>query len=89
MAHIYLHVPPKGTEDISTFGDIIVLFCLQIETPSGTLGPFCGNTPPTSPFLTHSSHVQIRFTSDGFGTNKGFTLHFKTRGTAASSPVTQ
>lgn len=66
-----------------------MLFCSQIETHSGTLGPFCGHTPPPSPFLTHSHHVKIRLTSDGFGTNKGFSLHFMTRGTAASSLVTQ
>ncbi|XP_026173254.1 complement C1s subcomponent [Mastacembelus armatus] len=52
---------------------------LRIETHSGTLGPFCGHTPPPSPFLTHSHHVKIHFTSDGFGTNKGFNFHFKTR----------
>ncbi|XP_027869090.1 mannan-binding lectin serine protease 2 isoform X1 [Xiphophorus couchianus] len=52
---------------------------LRIETHSETLGPFCGNKPPPSPFLTHSSHVQIHFISDGSGTNKGFNIHFKTR----------
>lgn len=80
--HIHLHGPPEGTEQREH--QETVLFCLQIETPSGTLGPFCGKTPPPSPFLTHSNHVKIHFTSDGFGTNKGFTLHFKTRGTASS-----
>ncbi|XP_008429650.1 complement C1s subcomponent-like isoform X1 [Poecilia reticulata] len=52
---------------------------LRIETHSETLGPFCGNKPPHSPLLTHSSHIQIHFTSDGSGTNKGFNIHFKTR----------
>ncbi|XP_043972819.1 mannan-binding lectin serine protease 2-like isoform X1 [Gambusia affinis] len=52
---------------------------LRIETHSETLGPFCGNKPPPSPLLTHSSHVQIHFLSDGSGTNKGFNIHFKTR----------
>lgn len=61
---------------------------LRIETPSGTLGPFCGQTPPPSPFLTHSHHVQIRFTSDGFGTNKGFSLHFKTTDKVCPTAVT-
>lgn len=58
---------------------------LQVETPSRTLGPFCGHKPPPSPFLAHSHHVKIRFTTDGYGTNKGFTFHFQTRGKAASS----
>lgn len=62
---------------------------LQIETTSKTLGPFCGSTPPPSPFLTHSNRVHIRFTSDGFGINKGFNFHFKTRGNEASSPMTR
>ncbi|KAF3839242.1 hypothetical protein F7725_017959 [Dissostichus mawsoni] len=52
---------------------------LRIETHSETLGSFCGNTPPPSPFLTHSHRVQIHFTSDGYGTNKGFSLAFRTR----------
>ncbi|TDH11635.1 hypothetical protein EPR50_G00062970 [Perca flavescens] len=61
---------------------------LRFETPTGTLGPFCGHTPPPSPFLTHSHHVQIRFTSDGYGTNKGFTLHFRTRDKVCPAVVT-
>ncbi|KAM4735170.1 complement C1s subcomponent-like isoform 2-T2 [Anableps anableps] len=52
---------------------------LKIETHTETLGPFCGTKPPPSPLLTHSSHIQIHFSSDGFGTNNGFNLHFKTR----------
>lgn len=78
-------VQDKGGNTLQTS----ILCCLQIETPSGTLGPFCGHAPPASPFLTHSHHVRIHFSSDGFGTNKGFALHFKTQGTAASSPVTR
>ncbi|XP_068425833.1 transmembrane protease serine 9 [Clinocottus analis] len=61
---------------------------LRIETPSGILGPFCGHTPPPSPFLTHSHHVQIRFTSDGFGTNKGFSLRFGTSDKVCPAVVT-
>ena len=72
---------------IGAYCNITYVLCSQVETPSGTLGPFCGNTPPPSPLLTHSNEVQIHFTSDSFGTNKGFSLHFKTRGTAASSSV--
>ncbi|XP_036930822.1 complement C1s subcomponent-like [Acanthopagrus latus] len=61
---------------------------LKIETPSGTLGPFCGHAPPASPFLTHSHHVRIHFSSDGFGTNKGFALHFKTQDKTCPTAVT-
>ncbi|XP_047218033.1 complement C1s subcomponent-like [Girardinichthys multiradiatus] len=60
---------------------------LRIETHSETLGPFCGNKPPPSPLLTYSSRVQIHFTSDGFGTNKGFNLNFKTRDKVCRSAV--
>uniref|UniRef100_A0A3Q2QM99 Mannan-binding lectin serine protease 2 n=1 Tax=Fundulus heteroclitus TaxID=8078 RepID=A0A3Q2QM99_FUNHE len=61
---------------------------LKIETHSETFGPFCGNTPPPSPLLTHSSYVQIHFTSNGFGTNKGFNLSFKTRDKVCRPVVT-
>lgn len=64
-------------------------FIFQIETPSVTLGPFCGHTPPPSPLLTHSHDVQVRFTSDGYGTNKGFSLRFRVRGAEMHTPVTQ
>lgn len=64
-------------------------FIFQIETPSATLGPFCGHTPPPSPLLTHSHNVQVRFTSDGYGTNKGFSLRFRVRGAEMHTPVTQ
>ncbi|KAF7226962.1 putative LOC107379532-like protein [Nothobranchius furzeri] len=61
---------------------------LTIETHSGTLATFCGDKPPPSPLLTHSHQVQIRFTSDGFGANKGFSLHFKTRDKVCLPEVT-
>lgn len=57
-----------------------ILLFFQIETPSGTLGPFCGHTPPPSPLLTHSHNVKVRFTTDSFGTNKGFSFRFGARG---------
>lgn len=55
-------------------------FFFQIETPSETMGPFCGHTPPPSPLLTQSHKVKVLFTTDSFGTNKGFSLRFGTRG---------
>ncbi|XP_068591550.1 ovochymase [Cebidichthys violaceus] len=74
--------------DVEQSPDGQCIDALRIETPSGILGPFCGHTPPPSPFLTHSHHVQIRFTSDGFGTNKGFSLHFRTRDKVCPAVVT-
>ncbi|XP_034409661.1 mannan-binding lectin serine protease 2-like [Cyclopterus lumpus] len=74
--------------DVEQSPDGQCIDALRIETPSGILGPFCGHTPPPSPFLTHSHQVQIRFTSDGFGTNKGFMLHFRTRDKVCPSVVT-
>ncbi|XP_056142014.1 complement C1s subcomponent [Lampris incognitus] len=52
---------------------------LMVETDYKTLGPFCTHTPPSSLILTQSHQVHIRFTSDGFGTNYGFNVEFKTR----------
>lgn len=59
-----------------------LFFFSQIQTPSKTLGPFCGRTPPTSPLITHSHHVKVLFATDGFGTNRGFSLSFRVRGAA-------
>ncbi|CAJ1062513.1 complement C1s subcomponent-like [Xyrichtys novacula] len=70
---------PDGSQCIDT---------VRVETSSETLGSFCGETPPPSPFLTHSHQVQIHFTSDGFGTNKGFSLKFKTRAKVCLAEVT-
>ncbi|XP_074539378.1 transmembrane protease serine 9-like [Halichoeres trimaculatus] len=61
---------------------------VTVETSSGTLGPFCGKTGPPSPLFTDSHQVQIRFTSDGFGSNKGFSLDFKTRDKVCPAEVT-
>ncbi|XP_054477572.1 complement C1s subcomponent [Anoplopoma fimbria] len=74
--------------DVERSPDGQCIDALTIETPSGILGPFCGDKPPPSPFLTHSHHVQIRFTSDGFGTNKGFSLQFRTRDKVCPAVVT-
>ncbi|XP_070690977.1 ovochymase [Pempheris klunzingeri] len=78
-AHLQLELHFSEDFDVEQSPDGSCIDAVTIETPSGTLGPFCGHTPPPSPVLTHSHHVQIRFTSDGFGTNRGFSLHFKTR----------
>ncbi|KAJ0066322.1 hypothetical protein NL108_011150, partial [Boleophthalmus pectinirostris] len=51
---------------------------LRIETHSGTLGPFCGSNSPSSPLLTHSHQIKIHFETDGYGTNRGFSLIFTT-----------
>ncbi|KAM3613671.1 uncharacterized protein V6R79_003336 [Siganus canaliculatus] len=64
--------------DLEQSSDGQCIDSLTVETPTRTLGPFCGNKPPPSPLLTHSSKVIVRFTSDSFGSNKGFTAHFKT-----------
>lgn len=78
-AHLQLELHFSDDFDVEQSPDGQCIDGLRVETPSGTLGPFCGNTPPPSPLLTHSNEVQIHFTSDSFGTNKGFSLHFKTR----------
>ncbi|XP_076592574.1 complement C1s subcomponent [Chaetodon auriga] len=86
--HLQLELHFSEDFDVEQSPDGQCIDALRIETPSGTLGPFCGHTPPPSPLLTHSNHVHIRFTSDGFGTNKGFTLHFKTRDKVCPAVVT-
>ncbi|KAI3360519.1 hypothetical protein L3Q82_002407 [Scortum barcoo] len=87
-AHLQLELHFSKDFDVEQTPDGQCIDALRIETPSGTLGPFCGQTPPPSPLLTHSSHVQVRFTSDSFGENKGFTLHFKTRDQVCPALVT-
>ncbi|KAL6109293.1 c1s [Pungitius sinensis] len=76
--------------DVEQSPDGQCIDALNIETlnPSRILGPFCGHNPPPSPLLTHSHHVKLRFTSDGYGSNKGFTLHFKTRDKVCPAVVT-
>lgn len=87
-AHLQLELHFSEDFDVEQSPDGQCIDALTIETLSGTLGPFCGHTPPPSPFLTHSNHVQIHFISDGFGTNKGFSLHFKTRDKVCPAVVT-
>ncbi|XP_027145522.1 complement C1s subcomponent [Larimichthys crocea] len=86
--HLQLELHFSDVFDVEQSPDGQCIDALRIVTHTGTLGPFCGNTPPPSPFLTHSHHVQIRFTSDGFGTNKGFSLHFVTRDKVCLAEVT-
>lgn len=61
---------------------------LTVESPMGILGPFCGRVPPASPLLTHSNSIRIRFTSDGDGSNNGFTGFYRTRVQSCSGVVT-
>nr|XP_046254445.1 uncharacterized protein LOC124064236 [Scatophagus argus] len=87
-AHLQLELHFSEDFDVEQSPDGQCIDALRIETSYGILGPFCGNTPPPSPLLTHSHHVLVRFTSDSFGTNKGFTLHFKTRDKVCPAAVT-
>uniref|UniRef100_A0A3Q3KRU5 Complement component 1, s subcomponent n=1 Tax=Monopterus albus TaxID=43700 RepID=A0A3Q3KRU5_MONAL len=87
-AHLQLELHFSDSFDVEQRPDGQCIDTLLIKTHSGTLGPFCGHTPPPSPLLTHSHHVKIHFTSDGSGTNKGFTFHFKTSGTVCPAVVT-
>ncbi|KAK7886898.1 hypothetical protein WMY93_026519 [Mugilogobius chulae] len=58
--------------DVEQSPDGDCLDSLRIETHSGTLGPFCGSTPPASPLRTHSHQIKIHFETDGYGANHGF-----------------
>ncbi|KAM7383289.1 hypothetical protein PAMP_002956 [Pampus punctatissimus] len=87
-AHLQLELHFSDDFDVEQSPDGQCIDGLRIKTPSGILGPFCGNNPPSSPFLTHSHQVQIHFTSDSFGTNKGFNLHYKTRDKVCQAVVT-
>ncbi|KAM3873248.1 mannan-binding lectin serine protease 2-like [Diretmus argenteus] len=85
--HLQLELHFSKDFDVEQATDGHCIDSLTVETSRGTLGPFCGHVPPPSPLLTHSHHVQILFSSDGFGSNAGFTVHYKTRGTAAFTPL--
>uniref|UniRef100_UPI0037E7CFA5 uncharacterized protein c1s.2 n=1 Tax=Semicossyphus pulcher TaxID=241346 RepID=UPI0037E7CFA5 len=86
--HLQLELTFSEDFDVEQSPDGQCIDTLKIETPSGTLGPFCGSTPPPSPFFTHSHHVKILFASDGSGTNKGFSLSFKTNDKVCPAEVT-
>uniref|UniRef100_A0A3B4Z8V7 Complement component 1, s subcomponent n=1 Tax=Stegastes partitus TaxID=144197 RepID=A0A3B4Z8V7_9TELE len=86
--HQQLELHFSDVFDVEQSPDGQCIDALRVETPSITLGPFCGSSPPPSPLLTHSHHVRIRFTSDGFGTNRGFSLNFRTRGKVCPAAVT-
>ncbi|XP_034553132.1 complement C1s subcomponent-like [Notolabrus celidotus] len=86
--HLQLELHFSDDFDVEQSPDGQCIDTVMLESPSGTLGPFCGKTPPPSPLFTHSHHVQIRFTSDGFGTNKGFSVHFKTTDKVCPAEVT-
>ncbi|XP_018527935.1 complement C1s subcomponent [Lates calcarifer] len=76
--NLQLELHFSGVFDLEQGHDGQCIDALRVETRTGTLGPFCGNTAPPSPLLTYSHNVKIRFTTDGYGTNKGFFFHFKT-----------
>ncbi|KAG7469366.1 hypothetical protein MATL_G00128010 [Megalops atlanticus] len=61
---------------------------LKIITPSREFGPFCGQEPPPSPLLTGSHQATILFSTDGTGTNTGFTITYKTTAKTCPSVVT-
>lgn len=86
--HLQLELHFSSMFDVEQSPDGQCIDTLRVETPSVTFGPFCGSSPPPSPLLTHSHHVWIRFTSDGFGTNRGFSLHFRTRDKVCPAVVT-
>uniref|UniRef100_A0A3Q1FWV0 Calcium-dependent serine proteinase-like n=1 Tax=Acanthochromis polyacanthus TaxID=80966 RepID=A0A3Q1FWV0_9TELE len=86
--HLQLELHFSSAFDVEQSADGECIDAVTVETPSATLGPFCGSSPPLSPLLTHSHYVRIRFTSDGFGANRGFSLHFRTRGSVCPTVVT-
>ncbi|KAM9852451.1 complement C1s subcomponent [Aulostomus maculatus] len=74
--------------DVEQSSDGQCIDALRIETPSGTLGPFCGHTPPPSPLFTHSNQIKIHFVTDTFGNNRGFSIHYKTTDKVCPAVVT-
>lgn len=85
--HLQLELEFSTDFDVEQSPDGPCIDALRIETPSETMGPFCGHTPPPSPLLTQSHNVKVRFTTDSFGTNKGFSLRFGTRGKVCPAVV--
>ncbi|XP_071372788.1 complement C1s subcomponent [Centroberyx affinis] len=86
--HLQLELNFSKVFDVEQSSDGQCIDSVRVETGSGTLGPFCGYAPPSSPLLTHSNHVQIRFTSDGFGSNNGFSVQYNTRAKVCPGVVT-
>ncbi|XP_076010741.1 uncharacterized protein c1s.2 [Genypterus blacodes] len=78
--HLQLVLHFSADFDVEKSGDQCV-DSLTVETLSGRVWTFCGNTAP-SLLHTYAHHLKIRFTSDGFGSNKGFSFHYTTKGTA-------
>ncbi|GLD63792.1 complement C1s subcomponent-like protein [Lates japonicus] len=87
--YLQLELHFSGVFDVEQGHDGQCIDALRVETRTGTLGPFCGITAPPSPLLTYSHNVKIRFTTDGYGTNKGFFFHFKTTALLFTSTLTR
>ncbi|KAG7335478.1 hypothetical protein KOW79_000171 [Hemibagrus wyckioides] len=60
---------------------------VKVKTATKTFGPFCGKDKPAD-ILTNSQHAEVIFHSDLEGTNQGFTLEYKLKGTECSGKVT-
>ncbi|KAM4600844.1 complement C1s subcomponent [Polymixia lowei] len=78
-SHLQLELHFSENFDVEQSPDGQCIDSLTFETPSKTFGPFCGQVPPPSPFLTQSNQVRILFDTDGYGSNNGFTVLYKTR----------
>ncbi|KAJ8005196.1 hypothetical protein DPEC_G00144120 [Dallia pectoralis] len=77
-----------GEFDVEQGQDGRCVDALTVETSSGTLGPFCGSVAPSSPLLIHSNHARIVFTSDGQGSNYGFSVRYSTTAKTCPGMVT-
>ncbi|KAM6968312.1 mannan-binding lectin serine protease 1-like [Aplochiton taeniatus] len=78
--HLQLVLEFSGDFDVEQGPDTECLDYLMVETPSRSLGPFCGQTAPSSPILTGSHLARIIFITDGYGSNHGFTINYKAKG---------
>ncbi|KAG7335477.1 hypothetical protein KOW79_000170 [Hemibagrus wyckioides] len=60
---------------------------VKVKTPTKTFGPFCGKDKPAN-ILTNSRHAEVIFHSNLEGTNQGFILEYKPKGTECPTQVT-
>ncbi|KAL2084919.1 hypothetical protein ACEWY4_020437 [Coilia grayii] len=67
-----------GDFDVEAKPNVECADAVRIVTRSNTHEPFCGTVAPGL-IDTGSSKVQIQFDSESAGTNKGFTIVYKTK----------
>ncbi|XP_046885502.1 complement C1s subcomponent [Hypomesus transpacificus] len=85
--HLQLVLEFMGEFDVEQGPEGQCVDTLTIKTPSKVVGTYCGHVAPP-PVHTGSHHAHILFSSDGYGTNTGFTIHYSTKAKTCPGFVT-